>query len=103
MDDMDPGGGYLMSTEPNTSRNQPSVEITLTRNDGGWWTARDETRGLTTQGETREEALSNLDSVVDAVENDAGHPPTDEELRAAGIDPETNRRMGSGELPDVIE
>jgi predicted RNase H-like HicB family nuclease len=92
-----------MSTESNTSRDQPSVEITLTRNDDGWWTARDETRGLTTQGGTREEALSNLDSVIDAVENDGGRPPTDEELRAAGIDPETNRRMGSGELPDALE
>jgi predicted RNase H-like HicB family nuclease len=100
---MDPGGGEGMSTESNTSRDQPSVEITLTRNDDGWWTARDETRGLTTQGGTREEALSNLDSVIDAVENDGGRPPTDEELRAAGIDPETNQRAGSGELPDALE
>ncbi|MEF8788691.1 MAG: type II toxin-antitoxin system HicB family antitoxin [Haloarculaceae archaeon] len=92
-----------MSTGSSTNRDQPSVEITLTRNDDGWWTARDETRGLTTQGETREEARSNLDDVVDAVENDAGRRPTDEELRAAGIDPESNRQAGSGELPDVLE
>jgi predicted RNase H-like HicB family nuclease len=91
-----------MSTEPSTNRDQPSIRITLTRNDDGWWTARDETRGLTTQGETREEALSNLDDVIDAVGNDAGRPPTDEELREAGIDPETNRQAGSGDLPDVL-
>ncbi|MFC6938384.1 type II toxin-antitoxin system HicB family antitoxin [Salinirubellus sp. GCM10025818] len=99
---MESGGGYGTSTESNTNH-RPSVEITLTRNDDGWWTARDETRGLTTQGETRDEALSNLDSVIDAIENDTGRPPTDEELREAGIDPETNRRAGSGERPDVLE
>ena len=77
--------------------------IVLKQNEDGWWTARDETRGLTTQGETRDEALANLDDVIDAVENDTGHPPTDEELREAGIDPETNRRSGSGELPDVLK
>ena len=100
---MDPGGGYGMSTGSSTNPNQPRIEITLTRNDDGWWTARDETRGLTTQGETRDEALSNLDDVIEALENDAGRPPTDEELREAGIDPGANRRAGSGELPDVLE
>jgi predicted RNase H-like HicB family nuclease len=92
-----------MSTESNTNQDQPSVEITLIRKDDGWWTARDETRGLTTQGETRDEALANVDDVIDAVENDAGRPPTDEELLEAGIDPETNRQAGSGELPDVLK
>lgn len=92
-----------MSTDTDTNHDAPRVKITLTQNDDGWWTAHDEIRGLTTQGETREEALSNLDEVVDAVENDAGRPPTDEELRAAGIDPEENRRSGSGDLPDVLE
>jgi predicted RNase H-like HicB family nuclease len=58
---------------------------------------------LTTQGETRKEALANLDDVIAAVENDAGRPPTDEELRAAGIDPDDNRQAGSGGLPDVLK
>ena len=35
--------------------------------------------------------------------NDAGRPPTDEELREAGIDPEDNHQSGSGELPDVLD
>jgi predicted RNase H-like HicB family nuclease len=91
-----------MSTGSSANHDQPSVEITLTRNDDGWWTARDETRGLTTQGETREEALSKLDDVVDGIGNDTGRPPTDGELREAGIDPETNRQAGSGDLPDVL-
>lgn len=78
-------------------------KITLTQEDDGWWVAREETIGLTTQGETRNDALDNLDEVVDAIENDAGHPPTDDELRAAGIDPKNNRRAGSGDLPDVLQ
>jgi len=44
-----------------------------------------------------------IDEVVDAVENGAARPPTDEELREAGIDPEDNRQSGSGDLPDVLE
>ena len=92
-----------MSTESSANYDPTNTKITLTRNDDGWWTARDETRELTTQGETRDEALTNLDDVIEALENDAGRPPTDEELRAAGIDPEDNRKAGSGELPDVLE
>jgi len=92
-----------MSTGSSANHDSPRAKITLTQNDDGWWTARDETRGLTTQGETRDEALGALDDVIDAVENDGGRPPTDEELRAAGIDPEDNRHAGSGERPDVLE
>ncbi|MDR9380471.1 MAG: type II toxin-antitoxin system HicB family antitoxin [Natronomonas sp.] len=92
-----------MSAGSSTNHGPPSTKITLTRNDDGWWTARNETRGLTTQGETRDEDLANLDDVIDAVENDAGRPPTDEELRAAGIDPEDNRQAGTDELPDLLK
>lgn len=77
--------------------------ITLTENDDGWWTAREETIGLTTQGESRDEALNNLDEVIAAVENDEGHAPSDEELRDAGIDPENNCRAGSGDLPEELQ
>jgi predicted RNase H-like HicB family nuclease len=92
-----------MSTGSSANHDPPQAKITLTQNDDGWWTARDETRGLTTQGETRDAALAALDDVIDAVENDAGRPPTDEELRDAGIDPEANRQSGSGDLPDVLK
>ncbi|HET7323055.1 MAG TPA: type II toxin-antitoxin system HicB family antitoxin [Halococcus sp.] len=74
--------------------------ITLTENPDGWWTAREETVGLTTQGETRDDALDALDDVLEAVEGDAGRPPTDDELREAGIDPEDNET--GGELPEVL-
>ena len=77
--------------------------ITLTENDDGWWTAHDDERGLTAQGETRDGALESLDAVVEAVGGNGGRPPTDEELRAAGIDPEASHRRASGELPDVLE
>ena len=77
--------------------------ITLTEEDE-WWTAHDDDRGLTAMGETRAKALESLDAVVEAVEGDGGRPPTDEELREVGIDPEDNRRRGEGEgeLPEVL-
>lgn len=79
--------------------------ITLTENNDGWWTAHDDERGLTAEGETREGALESLDAVVEAVEDDGGRPPTDDELREAGIDPEENHRRseGKGDLPDALE
>lgn len=55
------------------------------------------------QGETRVEVLSTLDAVLEAIENDAGRPPSDEEPREAGIDPEVKRRSGDGELTAVLE
>jgi len=92
-----------MSTDSDApTTNTPRAKITLTQNDDGWWTARDERRGLTTQAETRSEALSTLDEVIDAVENDQGERPTDVELRAADIDPEDNT-TGEGELPDILK
>lgn len=42
--------------------------IVLKKDEEGWWTARDETRGLTTQGDTRDETPSNLDAVIDTIE-----------------------------------
>lgn len=77
-------------------------EIRLVENPDGWWTARDVEVGVTTQGETRTEALDALDDVVAALEGEAGHEPTDEEIRALGVDPETARTQGD-ELPDVLK
>lgn len=73
--------------------------ITLTENPDGWWTAHDETRGLTTQGETRDEALASLDAVIEAVEEEDWDEPTEEELEEWGIDPDG---YGTGELPEVL-
>ena len=74
-------------------------EISLIENDSGQWSAIDEETGVASQGETREEALENLDEAV-AGYHGAGEPPTDEELRELGVDPDDNT---SGELPDVLQ
>lgn len=39
-------------------------KITLTQ-EGEWWVAKDEEVGVTSQGETRQEALENLDEAVE--------------------------------------
>jgi len=59
--------------------------------------------GVDHAGRDARRGPGNLDDVIDAVENDAGRPPTDEEFREAGIDPEDNRQSGSGELPDMLD
>lgn len=76
--------------------------IQLVENPSGSWTARDEATGVASQGDTREQALENLDEAVALYRGDIGHEPTDEELRELGVDPETARSQG-GELPDVLE
>jgi hypothetical protein len=45
-------------------------EIRLVENPDGWWTARDVEVGVTTQGETRTEALDALDDVVATLADD---------------------------------
>lgn len=82
-----------------------SRKITLTQGDDGGWTAHDDERGLTAEGDTRVEALERLDGVVAAAEGTDGRPPTDEELREWGIDPEENRRRkeGEGDLPEFLQ
>jgi predicted RNase H-like HicB family nuclease len=74
----------------------------LLKNPDGQWTARDLRAGVTAQGESRTAALDNLDAVVEAVENDGGHSPTDDEIRDLGVDPEDARSQGD-DLPDVLQ
>lgn len=77
------------------------VEITLSLGESGdLWVARDEETGVTSQGETREAALENLDEAVALYRGDVGHAPTDEELAAVGVEPDAN---ASSDLPDVLE
>ena len=80
----------------------PDREIRLLKNPDGQWTARDLRVGLTAQGESRDVALDNLDAVVEAVKGDGGHPPTDEEIRDLGVDPESARSQDD-DLPDVLQ
>ena len=71
------------------------ARIILTEEDD-WWVAKDEETGVTSQGRTREAALENLDEALEGFHG-SGEAPTDEDLRAVGIDPEQNV---SGELRD---
>jgi len=80
----------------------PDREIRLLKNPDGQWTARDLRVEVTAQGESRDAALDNLDAVVEAVEGDGGHPPTDDEIRDLDIDPESARTQGD-ELLDVLQ
>ena len=77
-------------------------EIRLVENPDGQWTARDLEAEVTAQGETRAGALDALDDVVAALSGEAGHEPTDEELRELGVDPDAAREQGD-ELPDVLK
>lgn len=77
-------------------------QIRLVENPSGTWTARDEETGVASQGDTREEALDNLDEAVALYRGEIGHEPTDEELRELGVDPAVARSQ-DGELPDVLQ
>ena len=90
-----------MSRADSTDSEPPDREIRLTGNPDGQWTARDLRVNVTAQGESRTAALENLDAVVEAVDGDGGHPPTDDEIRSLGVDPEVARSQ-NGELPDVL-
>lgn len=92
-----------MSTDADDPGEDPTtpVEITLRLGESGdLWVARDEETGVASQGETREEALANLDEAVALYHGEIGREPTDEELREMGVDPGDNT---SGELPDALE
>lgn len=80
----------------------PEREIRLVKNPDGQWTARDLRVEVTAQGDSQQVALENLDAVVAAVDGDGGHPPTDEEIRDLGVDPEAARSQDD-ELPDVLQ
>lgn len=70
--------------------------------EGDMWVITDVDTGVTTQGETRQEALEMLDDAVAAYNDERGHEPTDEELRELGIDPDDNT-TGDGELPEFMQ
>lgn len=75
-------------------------EIRLWREDD-WWIATDIQTGVTTQGQSRETALEQLDDAVALYNGESGRKPTDEELRTLGIEPADNT-TGEQELPDVL-
>jgi hypothetical protein len=91
-----------MAIEADRDDTDPGREIRLTENPDGQWTARDLRVEVSAQGTTRTEALEALDAVVAAIENDGGYEPTDEEIEALGVGPETARSQGD-DLPDVLQ
>jgi predicted RNase H-like HicB family nuclease len=77
-------------TEENGGDGRAPVEITLRKGeDLDVWIAEDVATGITSQDETREEALANLDEAIAGLEG-AGEAPSDDELEALGIDPDAN-------------
>lgn len=76
-------------------------EIRLWQEDD-WWIAKDVETGVTTQGESRDTALANLDEAVALHNGEIGREPTNEELRELGIDPADNT-TGQEEPPDVLK
>ena len=69
----------------------PTQEIHLVEDPDGGWTARDEATGVVSQGETRAEALDNLDEAVALYRGEIGESiDSPEEERAVledlGID-----------------
>lgn len=83
-----------MSTETSANDDpQSGRTITLTQADDGWWVARDEETGVASQGETRQDALDNLDEAVALHKGEIGESidTWDEEkkvLEDLGIDPD---------------
>ena len=78
-----------MAKADSGERKQPNREIRLVEQDDGRWSAIDEAVGVASDGETRTEALVNLDEAVALHTGDIGEPVTDAELRELGIDPES--------------
>lgn len=94
-----------MSTDingPGDEEGTPPVNISLSLGESGdMWVARDKDTGVTSQGQTREAALENLDEAV-AGYHGAGESPSDDDLREMGIDPEQNT-AGSLDESDIFE
>jgi predicted RNase H-like HicB family nuclease len=90
-----------MASSTRDSDPEHADEIRMWREDGVWVITDVET-GVTTQGETREEALEMLDEAVALHQDEIGHEPNDAELRELGIDPEDNT-TGNEALPDFMQ
>jgi predicted RNase H-like HicB family nuclease len=99
-----------MSAETSTNDDHKSGRIiTLTRADDGWWVARDEETGVASQGETRQDALENLDEAVALHKGEIGESINTREeeekaLEELGIDPDevAQARDEHDGLPDFM-
>ena len=99
-----------MSTNTGTNDDpQSGRTITLTQADDGWWVARDDETGVASQGETRQDALDNLDEAVALHKGEIGESidtqeQEEEVLEELGIDPNevAAARDGHDGLPDFM-
>lgn len=78
-----------MATSAGRDSDSPQREIRLIQETDGWWSAIDEETGVASQGETRTDALDNLDEAVALHRGEIGEPVTDDDLREWGIDPDS--------------
>jgi predicted RNase H-like HicB family nuclease len=101
----------VMSTETSGNDDPQSGRIiTLTQADDGWWVAHDEETDVASQGETRQDALDNLDKAValHKGEIDESIDSWDEEekvLEDLGVDPDevAQARDEHDGLPDFMQ
>ncbi len=99
----------MASSTADGDDDEPEREIRLV-SDGEWWVATDVEAGVTSQGETREAALENLDEAVALHRGEVGEsvdsPEAEREvLRDLGIDPDEveRAREESDGLPEFME
>lgn len=90
-----------MASSTRDGETEREDEIRLWREDD-LWVITDVETGVTTQGETREEALEMLDEAIALHNGDVGHEPTDEELMELGIGPDDNT-TGDTEPPEFMQ
>jgi predicted RNase H-like HicB family nuclease len=97
-----------MASSTAGSEDEPEQEIRLV-DSGEWWVATDVETGVTSQGETREAALANLDEAVALYRGEAGESidtPAEERavLRELGVDPDEveRARAENDELPEFM-
>lgn len=78
-----------MTTDSRITDDLPTgTVITLTYEDE-WWVAKEEETGVVSQEKRRQDALENLDEALQGYHGE-GEPPSEDELRELGIDPEQN-------------
>lgn len=90
----------MATYEPDDSEDLQTVR--LEQQESGGWVIVDEATGVTTQGETRHQAINNLDEALAAYRGENTHPPSDRELRDIGIDPDKNT-SDDGEIPSWMD
>jgi predicted RNase H-like HicB family nuclease len=76
--------------------------------DGDGWVSRDLDTGVASQGETKEEALQNLDEAVELYKRESEYDPEEERefMEEIGLDPERQaelREEHAGDLPAFME